>query len=643
LAGLGCGASPAFFGYFDMSVWGPIALALLAVTIALLVARPVLPTGLAAVAVLGLLLFAGWCLLSVGWAESADRAITEGDRWILYGVFLLLLVLLIADQRDGEILIASTVLAVLCIAGYDLAKMLVGEGSSLFGGSRLLQPLGYVNGLGGYFLLGFWPLIALAEGVRRHALAGLAAGAATVLGSLVLLTDSRGTALAFAGSAIVLLALLPRRNRRAWLLVAVLGGLAVAWGPLTDVTQPLMANHFAPATETVRRGAEWSLLVAFVVAVIWGMGSWALDSLRAHSAALARYMPRVSAAILSALALAGVVTIVVVARNPAHSISEQYDAFTQLKPVSSGVRFTSGGGNRYDYWRIAWAQFVDHPLDGVGAGNFDRTYFLERRTNEDVRQAHSIELQTLGETGIVGALALGLFIVAVFAGMWRRARAARSRGSETGLTVAAAGMFLVWFTQTSVDWLHLIPGVTGIALGAAAVLLLRLEPASEGERRLLSLPRLGVVVPLVLAVVAIVLIGRPTLAEDLRTEAQGELRSDPRVALRTVDESLSLYPDAVQGYYIKAAALARLDSYRSAKAALGEAIGREPDNFVSWALLGDLATRQGAISVALRAYGRASSLDPRDRGLRVLGSKRGLVERLHREPGSVASLPENGE
>ncbi len=231
LAGLGCGASPAFFGYFDMSVWGIIGLALLVVAIGLFVAKPVVPTGIAAVAVAGLLIFAAWCLLSTGWAESVDRAITEGDRWIVYSVFLLLLVLLIAEERDGEIFVFSAVLAILCIAGYELAMMLGGEGASLFGGSRLLQPLGYTNGLGGYFLLGFWPLIVVAERTRGHLFAGLAAGAATLLASLVLMTDSRGTAFAFAASAIVLMALMPRRNRRAWIVLAVSGRTGPCLGP----------------------------------------------------------------------------------------------------------------------------------------------------------------------------------------------------------------------------------------------------------------------------------------------------------------------------------------------------------------------------------------------------------------------------
>ena len=257
LAGLGCGASPAFFGYFDMSIWGPIGLALIAIAIGLLVARPVIPTGLAAVAVAWALALCRLVSTFSGWAESAERAVTEGDRWILYGVFLLVLILLIADRRDGEIFIVSTVFAVLCIAGYDLTKMLSGEGSSLFGGSRLLQPLGYVNGLGGYFLLGFWPLIAVAERARSHLLSGSAAGVATLLGSLVLLTDSRGTAFAFGFGHCFDRASAPTEPSRMGALV-VLVGLAVIWGPLDGCDPGLAARSFAPATETIRRGAEWS-------------------------------------------------------------------------------------------------------------------------------------------------------------------------------------------------------------------------------------------------------------------------------------------------------------------------------------------------------------------------------------------------
>jgi hypothetical protein len=645
LAGLGCGISPAFFGYFDLSVWGPISLGVLAVAVALVVAEPAVPTGLGGLATLALLLLGGWCLLSMGWAESADRALTEGDRWVLYAAFLLVLMLLVRDREDGEIFIAAALVGILCIAGYDLVKMLAGEGQDLFGETRLLEPLGYINGMGGFFLLGLWPLIAIAERARAHALAGLAAGGATLLCALVLLTESRGTLFAFGASALAILALFPGRRRRAWLLLAVLAGLAIAWGPLTDVTQPLAHGQIAPDADLIRRGAEWSVGVSALVAIVWGVGGWAVDSLGSRSPASARSLPVVSSVLLGGIAAAAAIAMLAAVHDPVQKVRDQYDAFTSLHKVQAGSRLTAGGGNRYDYWRIAWHQFTDHPLDGVGAGNFDRTYFLERRTDEDVRQAHSIELQALGETGLVGGLLLAAFVAAVSVGMWRWSRAGPARNREIGLGLGAAGMFLVWLAQTSVDWLHLIPGLTGLALGGAAILLSRPGLASDGARGagLGRIPIAGVVGIVALAAAAIVLVGRPTLALHYRTEAQGELRSDPRRALDTVHDSLSLNPDAVQSYYTEAAAFARLGGYRQARLALGEAIDREPHNYVSWALLGDLETRRGAIRGALRSYGRASRLNPRDRELRLLASSPRLIGRLHREPDGVGPIVESEE
>jgi O-Antigen ligase/Tetratricopeptide repeat len=637
--GAGCGLSPAFYGYFDISVWGPIALGLIVFAVGLLVARPALPTGLAAIALGGVVLFAVWSLLSMGWAESADRALTEGDRWILHAVFLLVMVLLIADRRDGEVFLLAATAGIVCIGAWEMAKMLTGDGASLFGATRLLEPLGYVNGLGGYFLLGFWPLFAVAERARSHALAALAAGGATLLACLVLLTESRGTLFAFVASAVLLLLLFPGRGGRAWLLLVFLGGIAISWGPVTDVTEPVSAAQFAPPDDAIRRGAEWIVVAALAVAFVWGVGRWAVDTLRDTSDSADDWLPRISVALLCGVAACALTVALVAVNDPVERVSDQYDAFTDLEQVETGSRLTAGGGNRYDYWRIAWDQFTDEPIKGIGAGNFDRTYFLERSTREDVRQAHSLELQTLGDTGIVGALMLGAFLVAVIAGIFRRAGAARGDPSELLLGVAASGVFVVWLAQTSVDWLHLIPGITGIALGASAILLLRPgRSAGEGPRPLPLLPLAAAAVAL--AVVAIVFIGRPTLAQHYRSEAQDELRSDPREALDRIDDSLSLNPEAPQGYYVKSAAFARLDDYRAARRAMGEAIEREPHNYVSWALLGDLATRRGEIEKAIAAYRRASELNPRDPELRVLATRRGLVERLHRDPEAVGPLVE---
>lgn len=637
LGGLGCGASPAFFGYFGLSQWGPIGIGLVVLAIALVLARRSVPRGLTAVAVLALLSFGGWCLVSMGWAESGDRALIEGDRWIVYGLYLLVLALVMVDRRDAIVLLAATVVGILGVAAWDLAEMLNGGGRQLFSGSRLLEPLGYVNGLGGFYLFGLWPLLAVAERVRRPLIAGVAAGAATVLATLVLLTDSRGTAFAFLVSALLLLLLLPGRSRRAWAILAVVAGVLAAWGPLTDVIRVMPGGVPAQPAATIERGARWALLAGAGVGVFWALSTWAVDSPALASPGRKKRMRLASAAVLVVTALAVPVAVAVAAHDPAGRVSRQYEAFTQLEPIKGGSRFTSGGGNRYDYWRIAWNQFEDDPLKGIGAGNFDRTYFLERRTNEDVRQAHSIELQTLADTGLVGAVLLGAFFIAVFLGAWRYAREVRRRpvDEEIAVGVAAVGMFSVWLAQTSVDWLHLIPGLAGIALGAAAILLRGGRGETAAPTVPVPAPLLIAVVPL--AVVAILFIGRPTLAENLRSEAKEELPSDPRRALAAAEESLSLNPDSLPGRYLEAAAFARLHAFQPAKRALREAIRREPHDYVSWALLGDLLTRRGAIAAAMRAYARAASLNPRDRQLHLLGTDRSLVARLHADPNRPGS------
>ena len=45
---------------------------------------------------------------------------------------------------------------------------------------------------------------------------------------------------------------------------------------------------------------------------------------------------------------------------------------------------------------------------------------------------------------------------------------------------------------------------------------------------------------------------------------------------------------------------------------LGQALARERDNFVTWALLGDIAVRRRRFALAQRYYLRAHQLNPRN-------------------------------
>jgi tetratricopeptide (TPR) repeat protein len=312
----------------------------------------------------------------------------------------------------------------------------------------------------------------------------------------------------------------------------------------------------------------------------------------------------------------------------------QWHAFTHLSstgaagksaPSTSYSRLLSGSGNRYDYWRVALDIWHDHPVLGVGAGNYPRSYYKQRATTEDIEQPHSIELQTLSELGLVGALLLVGLLVGIGWGVMRMRESAASSALSRALMVGATGAFVAWLTQTSVDWMHLLPGLTAIAIAAVAVLVRAQGTHQHSDQGSFSgaltsrlIRALGLSALLATLVVAGASLSRQGLADIYRARAQHELDTHPATALTEVNRSLDIDSDAVETFYIKAAALARFDQATAAEAALGEALAREPNNFVTWALLGDIAVRESRFAVAKRDYGRAHQLNPRNSTLAEL-------------------------
>src|SRR5680860_309943 len=295
-----CGLSPALYGFYNVSVWGPIALFLLAGLLGLVVARPAAlrPTALAAVA--GLTFLWLWSLLSTGWAESADQALTESNRWMLYATLFAILVLLLRDDRLGKLLLGSATAAVVVFAGYLAVRLIGPDGPTYFLGSRLHEPLGYVNGQAGYLLLGVWPLVAVAERARNHAFAGAAVAAAVLLAGIAILGQTRAIVPAVIVSALVMVAVLPGRRARLWTLIAVGAGVAVAAPQLLDVFES--AGGAQPDADAVRSGVAALLAVAAVTGVVFALARW-----------LARTAePRVGARPAAASSTVALVAIIVV-------------------------------------------------------------------------------------------------------------------------------------------------------------------------------------------------------------------------------------------------------------------------------------------------------------------------------------------
>ena len=610
LIGAGCGASALAEAYYDIPVWGAIAVALLAVLLGLAIGHPARPAGPAAVALGALALLWLWALLSQGWAGSDDQALALAGQFALYAALLAVLLLLLRRRGDYWALLPLLMVGVTATALWVTLEMLGPDGPSLFVGGRLVEPLGYVNGQAGFFLVGLWPLIALAEQTRYPLLAGLGIAAAFIVACMLVLGQARGVLPGTVVSAVVVLAVVPGRPRRLTVLLLVGAAVALVSRPVLDVYSEAPGLSEAVDKEIVQDAGRAILLGAVILGVAWAGAQALLSGLGSRASGARRITPAVEGAVgLTIVVLAAGVALAAV-DDPLGKVDEQYDEFVNLRTEQTGdTRFFSGGGYRYDYWRIAWQQFRDHPVRGVGAGNYELTYFRERRTNEDIRQPHSLELQTLAELGLVGGLALVAFIGAVLAGFWRASRRAGGDRGVRVIAVAAGGAFVAWLVHTSVDWLHLLPGVTGIALCGAAMLLapwMRQVPRNWNRLRILGTAGVAVVILL-----AALTVGRFAAAERFRLEGRDKVASDPVEALRLANESLALNGDSLPAIYLKSAAYARLGIYRKSRGALVEARRKEPHDWLPWALLGDLEVRRGRIAQARRNYRRALRLNPR--------------------------------
>ncbi|MEI7889831.1 MAG: hypothetical protein WCI34_05935, partial [Actinomycetes bacterium] len=139
----------------------------------------------------------------------------------------------------------------------------------------------------------------------------------------------------------------------------------------------------------------------------------------------------------------------------------------QSQPASGSTasRLNSFESNRSFYWNVALTQFTDSPVIGGGAGSF-RTAWLEHRNGKQPAQnAHSLELETLGELGLLGALML----LALFGGTWLASRSRRQQHPD--LLVASTAGLLVFVSHSSIDWDWQLPGVVLPVLALMSTLI----------------------------------------------------------------------------------------------------------------------------------------------------------------------------
>jgi O-Antigen ligase len=446
----------AFFsgGFFDrprdiaLLVAGAV-LAALVVTAprgALVPAHPAARAALVAAAA-----YAGWIALSATWAPVRDYAGDDAERALLYAVVLAASAIAFRERRAARALEPLAAAGTVVVIGYGLAGRLlpgiVTEHAQRSAVGRLDQPLTYWNATGALAAIGLVLCARVAGDVdRRPALRFAAAAAAVPLGMGCYLSFSRGALAALAAGLLTLVVLAPTLSQlRSALLVAIAGGT----GTIAAAASPAVRALEGSAATREREGAI-VLAVAVVLMAAAALAQWA--RLPDRPLALPRWA--------GWAALAAIVALLVVPIAAAGG--------RQQAPPATGAtneRFASLGSNRYGYWRVALDTGIDHPLAGVGASGFRVAWLQHRDVDENVRDAHSLELETFAELGLVGVAILAALLVAVALS----ARAAHR--IDPALAAGLVAALTAWAFHSAIDWDWEMPALTLVAVVLAGALL----------------------------------------------------------------------------------------------------------------------------------------------------------------------------
>lgn len=453
----------AFFagGYFDrprlvagILVWLLVGLAAATAAVAFPRAR------VSRLCLLGLAALTLLTGLSILWAPVRLVAQSDLERLLLYlGVLIAGTAYLRGRQglRLAEPVLAAGALVVI---GYALAGRLlpgfVHQSVSISAFGRLEQPLTYWNAVG--LLAAVGTLLALrvaGDPSREGRLRAAAAGAVVPLTLGVYLTFSRGALLAL-GFGVVVLVVLARDRAQVRALAA--------FGPAVLLCIAAALAGSVRTGEGTLAHREWQGAAILVLAVgAIGVAAWAQGQLSRRADGELR-LPR--GAVLVGLALLAAVGFAAAATGGESGGG-------QPRQGADTRRLASFESNRYQYWKVAGRMFADHPVAGGGAGSFRVQWRQQRTVNDPAVDTHSLYLEVASELGLLGLLALGLFLGA---GLWACVLVMRSRPqAATGAAATLAAMAI----HAGLDWDWELPAVSMVALLLlAGVLALHDETAA---------------------------------------------------------------------------------------------------------------------------------------------------------------------
>jgi hypothetical protein len=532
-----------------------------------------------------------WTALSASWSPEPALARDEALLVVFYGLVLAVpLVTLRSDaERIGAIAIVVTASASLVVAT-SVRLIAVDVPTDLYWATRLGSPMRYPGADAALFLTSFWPATALAASRRLNpALRALALGGAVALLAGWLMTQSRAGAVSLAVSAIVVFAFAPARLR---MLVPVAAAGLLVSSSYYRLTDPFLEQG-AELEPAIRDAAAWALVLS-LAGVLLGLVYALADRRLTVPPRLVRVAGVTAAAALVLGAAGAFGAFAATVDSPVNYMGDRWDKFKRQPATETGSsHLLAVGSNRYDFWRVALGEFREHPLHGAGARAFGHAYLRHGSTDETPRRAHSLELDLLGETGLIG-LALAVTALVPFARIIQR------RARSDLVAAGVLGAVAYWVVHASGDWTWTFP-----AAGVPFFLLLGAGAAGVESHRIAS--RAAVAGGLALAAASLLVFAPPWLSSRYTARALGQSASAAKDELRWARrlDPLSIDP------LIAEAQLASAPD--GAIAPLRQAVEREPRSVAPRYLLGlaylDAGRREesrGELREALRLAPRSS-------------------------------------
>jgi tetratricopeptide (TPR) repeat protein len=631
---------------YPLTHWAPGGLIVLALLAMGLVAAPPslqeMPMAVR-VALACLLAYTALSFLSILWAGVPGDAWEGADRTLLYLLVFALFALWRGRAWSAAVLLGVWTVAMIVLAVYVAVRVDLASGRSfvgLFAEERLAYPSGYPNATAAQWLMAFWPALLFARSERiPWGLRGLLAGGSVLLADLALLSQSRGSLYATGVMIVLVFAFVPGRLRTFVTAIPVTLAIAVTTPIVLRVGDRLQSGQSAGAALSAAVAAM--LAAALLVGLLTGLGA-AFESRPAFSPALASRARR-------GVAVAAVATLVAVlagglaaASDPIARVRSAWHSFKAGYPATeaSGSRLVSGlGSNRYDFYRVALDEFVAHPVLGIGTDNFAQQYLAHGRSGETPRYPHSVELRTLTQTGVLGAL---LALAGLSAALLAGARAMR-RSDRLGRAVAAAalGGFAYWAVHGSFDWFFEFAGLgaaafallglacsidpgrparprpaSGGGTGSAAALSIRGTSVHPGRTRMPGRARArGLALGALLAAAALaacVSLAAPWLSQRRIDSAARIWPRAPLAAYARLSDAARLNPLSAEAYLVAGSIALRFGDLARADRQFSLALQRTPDDAYATLERGAIASARAEQAAALALLTRALRLNPKD-------------------------------